>query len=60
VSVPASSALVTHVATPGFPLNTDAAHPVFPLQLTLPVGASRVATNPFPPVTVAVNVSDCP
>ena len=66
VSLGAINALVTQVATPGFPLSVEGEQPVFALHVTLPVGANRttvpflVRIRPFSPVTVAVNVTLCP
>jgi hypothetical protein len=69
VSLPAFRAVVVQVATPGYPLTVLVLQPVFELQVTLPVTSfdftlplrpARPFTPPFSPVTVAVNVTDCP
>jgi len=70
VSDPPPRLLVVHDATPGYaPDNVLAAHPVFALQVTVPLGcigcmfflpALRPFTSPVSLVIVAVNVTDPP
>jgi hypothetical protein len=70
VSDPPPRLLVVQVATPGYvPVNVLGAHPVFALQVTVPVGCIgripflpgfRPFTSPVSVVIVAVNVTDPP